>query len=251
MKAKAADPRRVFLSIGAASGILAFVINSQMHSYIGSYEIKYTLWFLIGLLFCLSRLPEEESLPNSVERPTSTTAEKRAGKKPFRRRLPLAVTAVILFYGAVNLWNSTHSLSMQSRTEKLGLVQDFGLYAPEKTPGGRDFRWTREYGALPVKIDKPVLSVPILSGHPDIVKNPITVRFFLVKELFKSTRLLKEITIADNDWRNVDLPVADEIGREAILLLKVNHTWSPHKASGIPDFRNLGVAVGKVVGKDR
>lgn len=140
---------------------------------------------------------------------------------------------------------------MQSRTEKLGLVQDFGLYAPEKTPDGRHFRWTREYGALPVKIEKPVLSVPILSGHPDIVKNPITVRFFLVKGLFKSTRLLKEITITDNDWRNVDLLVADEIGREAILLLRISRTWSPQKVSGIPDPRNLGVAVGNVVSKDR
>jgi len=251
MKAKAADPRRVFLSIGAASGILAFVINSQMHSYIGSYEIKYTLWFLIGLLFFLSRQPEEEGSVNSAERPISATALKRAEGRPFRRRLPLAITVVILIYGAVHLWNSTHSLSMQSRTEKLGLVQDFGLYAPEKTPDGRHFRWTREYGALPVKIEKPVLSVPILSGHPDIVKNPITVRFFLVKGLFKSTRLLKEITITDNDWRNVDLLVADEIGREAILLLRISRTWSPQKVSGIPDPRNLGVAVGNVASKDR
>jgi len=246
MKAKAADPWRVFLSIGAATGILAFVINSQMHSYIGSYEIKYMLWLLIGLLFCLSRLPEEEGSANSAERPTPSKDVRREKVRPFRWRLPLAVTVAILVYGSVHLWNSTHSLSMQSRTEKLGLIQDFGLYAPEKTPDGRDFRWTREYGALPVKIEKPVLSVPILSGHPDIVKNPITVRFFLVKGLFKSTRLLKEITITDNDWRNVDLSVADEIGSEAILLLKISRTWSPQKVSGIPDPRNLGVAIGKI-----
>lgn len=246
MKAKAADPRRVFLSIGAATGILAFVINSQMHSYIGSYEIKYMLWFLIGLLFFLSRQPEKESPLDSAERSKPTMTGRGAEGRPSRRRVLIAVGVMILLFGGVHLWNSTHSLSLQSRTEKLSLIQDFGLYAPEKTPDGREFRWTREYGAVPVKIDKPVLSVPIRSGNPDIARNPIIVRFFLVKELFKSTRLLKEITITDNDWRNVDLSVADEIGSEAILLLKISRTWNPQKASGIPDPRNLGVAIGKI-----
>jgi hypothetical protein len=249
--AKAPDLRCLFLSIGAASGILAFVINSQMHSYIGSFEIKYAFWLLMGLMFFLSRRPGEESPSNSDERPASATSVKRAEGKPIRRRLPFAVTAVILVFGSVHLWNSTHSLSLQSRTEKLGLIQDFGLYAPEKTLDGREFRWTREYGAVPVTIDKPVLSVPILSNHPDIAKNPVIVRFFLVKELFKSERLLKEITLTDNAWRIVELPVAEEIGRQAILLLKISRTWNPQKVSGVPDPRNLGVAVGKVVSQDR
>jgi hypothetical protein len=250
-KAKALGSGRVFLAIGAASGILAFVLNSQMHSYIGSYEIKYLLWFLIGLLFCLSRLPEEKRPEKLAEPPPSAKAARVAEDQPVRRRLPTAVAIMILVYGAVHLWNSTHSLSLQSRSEKLGLVQDFGLYPIEKTSDGRDFRWTREYGAIPVKIDKPVLSVPIHASHPDIAKKPITVQFFLVKELFKSKRLLKEITIGDNGWRNIDLPVAEEIGQAAILLLKINRTWNPQKVSGVPDPRNLGVAVGKVMGKDR
>ena len=251
MKAKVADPWSVFLSIGAASGIFAFAINSLMHSYIGSYEIKYLLWFLIGLLFCLSRLPEEKRPEKSAESPSSAKAARVAGGRPFRQRLPTAVAIMILVYGAVHLWNSTHSLSLQSRTEKLGLIQDFGLSPLEKMPDGREFRWTREYGAIPVKIDKPFLSVPIHASHPDIAKKPITVQFFLVKDLFKSKRLLKEITIGNNEWRNIDLSVADEKSDATILLLKINRTWNPQKVSGVTDPRNLGVAVGKVMGKER
>jgi hypothetical protein len=102
-----------------------------------------------------------------------------------------------------------------------------------------------------VTIDKPVLSIPIQSAHPDIAGNPVIVRFFLVKELFISTRLLKEIALTDNAWRNVDLPVAGEIGDRILVLLKVSRTWNPKKVSGAPDSRNLGVAVGKAVSQDR
>jgi hypothetical protein len=251
VKTKSVASQRMFLSIGAASGLLAFVINSQMHSYIGSYEIKYTLWFLIGALFLLSRLPEEKQPTDSTERPSAAKEARGTNNRLFRRRVPLAVTVFLLAYGGVHLWNSTHALSLRSRTEKLGLIQDFGLYDPERTPDGRDFRWTREYGAVPVKIDKPVLSLPIRSGHPDIAQDPITVRFFLVQGLFRSKRPLKEITIADNDWRNIELDVGGEIGREAILLLKIDRTWNSHEATGAPDSRNLGVAVGPVMSKDR
>jgi hypothetical protein len=251
VKATAGDSQRMFLSIGAASGILAFAMNSQMHSYVGSYEIKFMLWLLIGFLFCLSRKPEDAGLVDSDERSGPRMMGPGEKRMPLPRRAPFAVGAMLLIFGGLNLWNSTHSLSLQSRSEKLGLIQDFGLYAPEKTPDGREFRWTREYGAVPVKIDRPILSIPILSAHPDIAKNPVIVRFFLVKDLFKSKRLLKEIAVINNDWRNVELPVSEEIGREAILLLEISRTWNPQRESGAPDPRNLGVAVGKVVSQNR
>ncbi len=228
----------IFIIIGGIAAIASYMVNLQFHTYIGSYEVKYFFWLIVAMTL---RWPDG----------TSSVAKETTAPPPFPRRFISVGIVTLVCFGSIHLWNSTHSLSMQSRTEKLGLVQDFGWYAPEKTPDGRDFRWSREYGATPVKIDKPVLSIPIRSGHPDIAQNPINVRFFLVKELFKSKRLLKEITIADNDWRNVDIPVADEIGGEAILLLKISRTWSPQKVSDIPDPRNLGVAVGTVVNKDR
>jgi hypothetical protein len=251
-KAKSADSWRVFLSIGAASGILAFVLNSQMHSYIGSYEIKYMLWFLIGLLFCLSRWPEEENPADLAERSKPTKAVRGAEGRPFRRRVPIAVGVMIIVFGGAHLWNSTHSLSLQSRTEKLGLIQDFGLYAPEKTPDGREFRWTREYGGIPVKFEKSALSLPIHASHPDIKKKPVRVRIYLVKDLFKHKTFLKEIILAQNDWQDVALSVPPEdIGQEAILLLKISRTWNPLKTKGVPDPRNLGVAVGKIEFRNR
>jgi hypothetical protein len=250
-KTKAVVSARMFLAIGAACGILAFVLNSQMHSYIGSYEIKYMLWFLIGMLFCLSQLQGERRSDKSTECLPLDKAASVARGRSFSRRLPAAVAIMIISFGGIHLWNSTHSLSLQSRSEKLGLVQDFGFYQIEKMPDGREFRWTREYGAIPVKIDKPVLSVPIHASHPDIAKKPIMVQFYLVKGLFKSKRLLKEIAIGDNEWRNVDLFVADEKDEAVILFLKIDRTWNPLRVSGAPDPRNLGVAVGKVMGKDR
>ena len=241
--------KNVFLVIGGASGILAFFIDSQMHSFIGSYEIKYMLWFLIALLLCLSRLPEEKR-PESMNACLPSGNARAAEGRPGRGRLSTAIVISVLVYGATLLWNSTHSLSLQSRTEKLGLVQEFGLYQQEKTSDGREFRWTREYGAIPIKIDKPLLSVPIHASHPDIDKKPVLVQFYLVEGLFKSQRLLKEITIGDHEWRNVDLSVAGEKGASAILFIKISRTWNPQKATGVPDPRNLGVAVGKVMEKD-
>ncbi len=237
----------VFLVIGAASGILVFVINSQMHSYIGSYEIKYLLWFLIALLFCLSRPLEEERPASSNVYPSPAKAIRPVEGRSIKGRVRIAIAMMVLIYGATHLWNSTHSLSLQSRTDKLGLVQEFGFYQPERTADGRDFRWTREYCAIPIKIDKPVLSIPIHASHPDIAKRPVMVQFYIVEGLFKSKRLLKEITIGDNEWRNIDLSVASEKCATAILFLKISRTWNPQKAMGVPDPRNLGVAVGKVM----
>jgi hypothetical protein len=42
----------------------------------------------------------------------------------------------------------------------------------------------------------------------------------------------------------------EEVGRNAILLLKVDRTWVPKKALGVPDPRCLGVALGSIYFKD-
>jgi hypothetical protein len=243
---------RIVLSIGAATGILAFVINSQMHTYIGSYEIKYTLWFLLGLLVYQSRLPEGECPSISVsDKYLSAKEIDRAKKtKPRGWHLSVVLSLTILIFAGIHLWNSTHSLSLQSRTKVLGLIQEFGLDKVEKTADGREFRWTREYGGIPIKISKPILVVPIHAANPDIVKRPIKIQFVLVKELFQHKRFLEEITIVNNDWKNVELPVAEDLGQDAILLIKVNRTWNPQKVLGVPDPRNLGVAVGKIEFRD-
>ena len=242
-RAKAGAWERAFLARGAAFGIMAFALDAQVHSFIGSYEIKYTLWLLIGLLFAISGAPEEKIGGRPAERDPAGQGPDSAGARASRKPRTAAFSLAIIAFGLLHLWNSTHSLSLQSRTEKLGILQDFGLYPVEKSPAEGEFRWTREYGAFPVKAGKSKLSIPIRAGHPDLGQRPVKVRIFLVKGLFRSQRFLKEIAIGDGEWRNVDLTLPEDMGEKAILLLKVSRTWNPTKETGAPDPRNLGVAV--------
>jgi hypothetical protein len=87
----------------------------------------------------------------------------------------------------------------------------------------------------------------LLASHPDIRQNPVRVKIYLVKDLFKQKKLLGELTLNESVWNNYEFSVPkEEVGQEAILLLKVNRTWNPLKTTGAPDPRNLGVAIGKI-----
>lgn len=146
----------------------------------------------------------------------------------------------------MHLWNSTRTLSLENRTQLLDLKQNFGLYQLEKTQDGREFRWTRGYGGLAIKIEKPVIEIPMLASHPDIGKNPLRIKIYLIKDFFKEKRLLDEIILTENVWKTYEYYIPEEVNRQAILLFKVNRTWNPLKTSGISDSRNLGIAVGKI-----
>jgi len=158
---------------------------------------------------------------------------------------------LVAVYGAIHLWNSTHSLSLKSRTALLGIKQDFGFYKLEKTTDGREFRWTREYGGLTIKIEKPIIEIPLTTAHPDIQQTPVKVKIYLVKEFFKHKKLLDELTLSKNIWNTYEYDVSQDVGEEVILLVKVNRTWNPLKTFGTPDPRNLGVALGKIEFKDK
>jgi hypothetical protein len=227
-----------FILIGAIAGIISFLLIIQTHTFIGSYEIKYTFWLLAGIVFCLGR-------------PGKGRDENLAQKPLFNKPQKIAALAILSLFGGVHLWNSTHSLSLKSRTELLGLKQDFGFYQHEKTNDGKEFRWTRSYGGLTLKIEKPVIAIPLLASHPDIQKKPVKVKIYLVKDFFKHKKLLDEVTLTQSVWKTYEYDVAQEVGEEVILLLKVNRTWNPLKMFGTPDPRNLGVAVGKIEFEDR
>lgn len=234
---------RRFVARGAALGVLAFAIDGQMHSFIGSYEIKYTLWLLIGLLFAMSRGAEGSGGAERAGGPAESGPAASAGVRSLRHSRKLVLAAALLAFGAVQLWNSTHSLALRARTESLGLVQDFGLSPVERSSDGREFRWTREYGAIPIKPGEAGLEVAVQAAHPDIAKRPVKVKFILVTGLFASSRLLKEIELADNGWKSVALDVGAGREKSALLLVKVDRTWNPKKVLGTADPRNLGVAV--------
>lgn len=236
------DPQK-FLFIGASCGIFSFILVTQVHSYIGSYEIVYIFWLLVGLMFLLTSKKPGEADPQ----PAINQKMVFPRLANFSRKFKIATAVVIIVSGSTLLWNSTHSLSLARRTKELNLPREFGLDNLEKTADGREFRWTREYGGIPVKLEKSVLSIPLHASHPDIRKKPVQIKFYLVKDFFKHKTFLKEITLARNEWQDVVLSVPPEdIGQEAILLLKINRTWNPLKTKGVPDPRNLGVAVGKI-----
>jgi len=218
-----------YIQIGISCGIISLFMIFFVHTYIGSYEIKYTFWLLVALIFCMGRSEKERE-------------EKILFSKSF---IILGAILVVLFSG-VHLWNSTHSLSLKSRTEQFSLKQEFGFDKIEKTNEGREFRWTRGYGGMTIKIEKPVIEVPLLASHPDIQKNPVKVKIFLIKDFFKQKKLLDEIILTKSIWKIYEYYIPEEVNKEVILLFIVSRTWNPLKTLGTPDPRNLGVAVGKI-----
>ncbi|MFC2141483.1 O-antigen ligase family protein [Acidobacteriota bacterium] len=238
------DDRYKFILIGAAAGIIAFLINIQVHTYIGSYEIKYAFWLLVGLLFAMGRDAGEIA-------EEGRGIKEIVGKVLFSRKFKTAGGILLVLLGAVHLWNSTHSLSLAARTEKLDLKQDFGFYQQEKTNDDREFRWTREYGGTTLTVEKPVIEIPVLASHPDIENKPVNLKIFLVKDFFKQKKLLDKITLTRNVWKTYAYSVPEEVGQEVILLFKVSRTWNPLKVTGAHDPRNLGVAIGKIQFKER
>jgi hypothetical protein len=111
---------------------------------------------------------------------------------------------------------------------------------------GKEFRWTREYGGMTIKIEKPVIEIPLHASHPDIKKNPVEVEVYIIKAFFKTKRLLGAVQLSTNEWKSFKYPIPDEVGKELILLFKVSRTWNPMEVMGTPDPRNLGVAVGRI-----
>jgi hypothetical protein len=221
--------RDKFFWTGASVGLVAFLINAQFHSYIGSYEVKYALWLLAALVFSRGGDPRTE--------------EEKTG---FRKIAAIAGVAAVLVTGAWLLWNATHSLSLKSKTDQLEIKQDFGFYEYEKTGEGEMFRWTREYGGMTLNIEQPVILIPILASHPDIKQNPVRVRIYLIKDFFKRKRLLDDLRLSTNAWKVLEYRLPEEINQDVILLVKVSRTWNPLKTQGVPDPRNLGVAMGEV-----
>jgi hypothetical protein len=218
-----------YIQVGISCGIIAIFFNFVFHTYIGSYETKYTFWLLVALLFVLEKGEDE------VKR-----------QAWFTKKIILLASVVIILFGMIHAWNSTHSLSLKSRTERFGFEQIFGLYQSEKTETGREFFWTREYGGLTLRVEGPIIEIPLHAAHPDINENPVWTKLFLVKDLFQEMRLLDDFAISTNIWQNYTYAIPEEVGQKITLLIKVDRTWNPQKIKGAQDPRNLGVAIGRI-----
>ncbi len=226
---KSCPPERRYLLAGAISGLGAFAVNLMFQTYMGSYEIKATLWLLIALAVALG---------GEGARPLRTG-------KPLRQPA-LVVLALGLGFAAVHGWNSTHSLSLERRTADLGIRQEFGLDRLEKTPDGREFRWSQRRAALTVAMTKATLEIPLFASHPDVGENPVRVRVYRVVGFFRGEELLGEVTLRDSAWTTCRFSLPDATGHDIVVLLEVSRTWNPLKTLGVPDPRNLGVGIGKI-----
>jgi len=216
-----------YVLLGAVVGVFALLLNYQFHSYIGSFEVKYGFWLLVAVVFCWDR--EDHRKKDAAK------IAKFSG-----------VIFAFLLFGFMLLWNSSRSLSLSTRTDQLGLEPKFGLYEAEFRDDGGIFYWTREYGGFPIAINKPYIVIPIHAAHPNIGKDPVKVKIFLIKDFFKQKVKLGEIILTDTDWQTYVFDVSEEVDKEVILLMEVSRTWIPIKIKGTPDPRNLGVAVGEI-----
>ena len=225
--------RNRFLFIGAVSGLAAAFLSLMVHTFIGSYEIKYAFWLLVAVVFLLVRGRGE-------------AAEDKLFARPFR----ISAAAVLVLFAGFSVWSSTHSLSLEQRTEKFDLKQDFGFYSPEQTSSGKTFQWTGRSAARTLRMEKPVVSFSIHASHPDIQDHPVTVKIYLIKNFFREKRRLDEIVLQDRKWKQIRYTLPEEKGREGMLLFKVSRVWNPWRSSGIKDIRNLGVAVGEITFSD-
>jgi len=218
------------LIAAAAAGLFAFWLDSQSHSYIGSYEIQYLFWFLAALIFAVAAPRRSPGKPDS-----------------FLSRLSRFAVPVLVILGGVSLlWNSVHSLSLNRQSQKHHLRQEFGLGPFEKDSDGRRFRWSGRYAGIPRQIDGPSISVWLLASHPDIGQRPVQVRIFLAADLAKKPRLLRKITLTENRWKKFELPVPADIRGLALLLFEADRTWNPREMDVSADTRDLGLAIGRI-----
>ena len=220
--------QKVFLS-GAISGLAAFGLLLLWHTFIGSYEIHYLFWVLTGLVV----------LGGS----SGAISPKKA---PFVRIAKISGAAFLVIFCVFFLWNSLHSLSLESRRQKLGLNAAFGLSVQERTKEGIAFRWTDRYGGQPVTMKKGNMELSLLASHPDIQSNPVRVRIYLLKGFFRKKKALAEVLLRRPVWETFIFTVPWVGEDEVILFFKVSRTWNPHQTSGVPDSRNLGVAIGPI-----
>jgi len=220
--------QKVFLS-GAISGLAALGLLLQWHTFIGSYEIHYLFWLLTGLIV--------------LGVSSGAISQKNA---PFVRIVKISGAAFLVIFCVLFLWNSLHSLSLESRRQKLGLNAAFGLSVRERTKEGIAFRWTGRYGGQPITMNKKNMELSLLATHPDIQNNPVRVRIYLLKGFFRQKKELAELLLKRPVWETFTFTVPWVGQEEAILFFKVSRTWNPHQISGAPDLRNLGVAIGPI-----
>lgn len=223
------DDKNKYIVFGAVAGIFSYFVNLLFHSFVGSFEVKYTFWLLVAIVLF-----------------SGTKKETARAKPRLLKGLKPAMMVLILLFIGVYSWNTTHSLSLKRQSEEFGIKQQFGLGKLEGTEEGNAFRWIGKAAGMTIRVENPVILIPLLASHPDIKDNPVSVKIYLVKDFFKEKMLLGEIVMTKEEWKTYEFELSAALDQDILLLFKVSRTWNPQKALGVPDPRNLGVAIGSI-----
>ena len=192
----------------------------------------------------LGETPGKEAGPQLQPFSTAPKTNRSPLKKPFAPFFYLILCPVV--FAASLLWNSAHSLSLETRTRKYGIKQEFGLDKVEKTDDGREFRWTGRTAGLMLRVESETLECPILASHPGIENRPVSVEVSATPDFFKTRKQLNGIVLREGVWQTAEFNLSEFLGKDVILVFKVNRTWNPKKSLGVPDPRNLGIALGQI-----
>ena len=219
-----------YILYGLAAGIFALFINFIVHSYIGSFEIKYFFWLLVALIFAYS--------------PQKSAKEKTEAKSWLNHKI-LAIGMIVLFLG-IHLWNSTHSLSIGNRHNQVGWDQSFGLYSLEEDDQGFFFHWTKKTAGLCEKILGSRMIIPIHASHPDLERVPVKVKIYSANQYFMKQKLLKEIELTDTSWVLLEFLDSELEENNMYLVFETDRIWQPLQSLGVPDPRWLAIGLGKI-----
>jgi len=216
-----------YILIGIISGIICIFTNFLFHSYIGSYEVKYFFWLLVALVFAYSMKKEKSEV-----------------RRRLNPKLKIAAIILVLIFGAAHLWNSTHSLSINHKTEQFGWKKNFGFYEAEKDNRGFLFKWAKKSAGITVDNLGPSLIIPIIASHPDIKKYPVKVKIYKADNYFRKKNLIKEISLTRNDWIDTELSIPELSEKKIHLVFETSRAWQPLKL-GVPDPRWLAIGLGE------
>ena len=219
----------LFLQAGLVLAIGTYYVHMFFHTYIGSYEVKYFFWLIVALALFGSQ--KDKNQKRNV---------------PSHKNLKIIFAVILIFFAGTHLWNSTHSLSLESRTRELNLKHRFGFYPLERTPSGLEFTWTKKTAGLSVRVDNPVLTLSLHASHPDIDSRPVQAKIYIIKDLFREKRLLGIVTLKDSRWRELSYDIAEELDTDVILFIEVDRVWNPQEALGTDDNREIGIALGQI-----
>jgi O-antigen ligase len=227
-RARQRDSRDRFLLIGLVCGIIGFLTNFLFHSYVGSFETQYLFWLYVGIIVVW---PTNKSFPPK--------------KRPVPAR-KLGIAVLIAAFGAVHLWNSTHSLSLNNEAATYGWDQNFGLYGVERDKRGFVFQWAKRDAGLTIDNLGPVLVIPLLATHPGIQENPVRVRVYLGNPYFRKKALIGGVSFREKTWHDLEYHLSNSHEKKLYLVLETDRCWEPAKYSGAHDARSLAVALGEI-----